>query len=391
MTTTNKNTSATPFTFDSLDLPCGKKVSVGDFIHTIFETVLGGNHKQVTGFVTCIVEEDGYCDCDGDPLVTDVKIMSLDGATTAIVGDHIVAVDSAGDAPAAVKSIAESVIAAERARADARAALESAECALKDANKELRSLSDRMRLASGQLDDGMIIRIAEDELADTDVTACYREALEYAIDSIGWRKPSAHAMFYDGKLRIVIEIASKRHDVRRASFCDLDYGEPCISDEQEALNTAKKLYHLAFYDNVRGKWTNGIPYERVTTNVCIRDKGVIACTYSITADVTDRTVDGIRKLVRNMISGVMSNVVDATLISVWDGEYEIGCKCLVDTDKMEIVSLGRYLYGNPDSASVKELDEQFVVMGDGRRFTVANPGDCGVTDKYGNGVVTIRL
>ena len=389
MITTNKNTSATQLTFDSLVLPCGERVSVGDFLRITFETVLGANRKQVTGFVTCIVEEDGYCDCDGDPLVTDIKIMSLDGATTTIVGDHIVAVDSAGDTPAAIKDIAESVIAAERARTDARAAIESAKCALKDANKELRSLSDMMRLASGQLDDGMIVRIAEDELADTDVVACYREDLEYAIDNIGWRKPSAHAMSYDGKLCVVIEIASKRHDVCRASFCDLDYGEPCISDEQEALSTAEKLYRLAFYNNVRGEWTNGIPYERVSANVYIRDKGIIACTYSITADITDRTVDGIRKLIRNMISGVMSDVVDATLISVWDGGDEIGCKCLVDTDRMEVVSIGRYLYGDPDSVGMKELDEQFVVMGDGRRFTVANQGD--IIDKYGNGVVTFRL
>ena len=302
MTTTNKNTAATPLTFDSLNLPCGKRVSVGDFLRVTYETVLGVNRKQVTGFVTCIVEEDRYCDCDGDLSVTDIKIMSLDGATTTIVGDHIVAVDSAGDTPAAIKDIAESVIAAERARADARAAIESAKCALKDANKELRSLSDMMRLASGQLDDGMIVSIAEDELADTDVVACYREDLEYAIDNIRWRKPSAHAMSYDGKLCVVIEIASKRHGIRRASFCDLDYGEPCISDEHEALSTAEKLYRLAFYDNVRGKWTNGIPYERVNTNVYIRDNGIIACTYSITADVTDRTVDGIRKLTRNMIN-----------------------------------------------------------------------------------------
>lgn len=391
MTTTNKNTAAPQLTFDNINLPCGKKVSVGDFIHATFETVLGGNHKQITGFVTCIVKEGGYCDCDGDPLVTYVKLMSFDGATTTIVSDHIVTVDSAGDAPAAIKGIAESVIAAERARADAREALETAECALKDANKELRSLSDRMRLASGQLDDGMIVRIAEDELADTNVTACYREDLEYAIDSIGWRKPSSHAMSYDGKLCLVIEIASKRHDVCRASFCDLDYGEPCISDEQEALSTAEKLYRLAFYDNVRGKWTNGIPYERVSANVYIRDKGIIACTYTITADISDRTVDGIRKLVRDMISGVMSDIVDATLISVCDGGDEIGCQCLVDTDKMEIVSLGRYLYGEPNSAGANELHKQFVVMGDGRRFTVANPGDCGVEDDYGNGVVTIRL
>ena len=78
-------------------------------------------------------------------------------------------------------------------------------------------------------------------------------------------------------------------------------------------------------------------------------------------------------------------------MSDWDGGDKSWCKCLVDTNKMEIVSLGRCLYGDPDSVGVKELDKQFVVMGDGRCFTVASPGDCGVEDKYGNCIVTIRL
>lgn len=83
----------------------------------------------------------------------------------------------------------------------------------------------------------------------------------------------------------------------------------------------------------------------------------------------------------------MSNVVDAVFVSVWDGGDEISCDCLVDLDEMRVVSLGKYLCGSPD-ADVETLDEQYVVLNTGQRFTAASIDEYDAYDRYGNGIVT---
>ena len=83
---------------------------------------------------------------------------------------------------------------------------------------------------------------------------------------------------------------------------------------------------------------------------------------------------------------IFTGKVDATFVSVWDGGDEVSCECVVDLDEMRVVSLGRYLCGSPD-ADVDVLDEQYVVLADGTRYTAASTGDTDTYDEYGNGIM----
>lgn len=83
---------------------------------------------------------------------------------------------------------------------------------------------------------------------------------------------------------------------------------------------------------------------------------------------------------------IFTGKVDATFVSVWDGGDEVACECVVDLDEMCVVSLGRYLCGSPDD-DVDVLDEQYVVLCDGTRYTAASADDTDAYDEYGNGIV----
>lgn len=81
-----------------------------------------------------------------------------------------------------------------------------------------------------------------------------------------------------------------------------------------------------------------------------------------------------------------ANVQNATSTSVWDGNYAITCECIVDMDSIVVLSFGEYICGSPDD-DVDTLEEEYVELENGVRYTAANTYDWSVTDRYGNGIV----
>ena len=135
-------TDTVPHAFDRLVLPCDKEVCVGDFVHVTYDIFVYGDdeRRETTGFVTGIIEDDGYCECGEEHRLVDIKLMSLDGETYTIASAHIIDVDSVKyEASDAVMSVVASAISSEKKHADARAALVSVE-------RKLRALPDSVVL-----------------------------------------------------------------------------------------------------------------------------------------------------------------------------------------------------------------------------------------------------
>lgn len=298
----------TPHALDSLVLSGGKKMFVGDFLHIAYEPFHHGHsygRRDVTGFVTCIVEYDGHCECGEEHRLVDIKVMTLDGETDTIVSAHVIDIDSVEyEVSDAVMSVVASVISTEKKLADARATLVSAE-------RRLRTLPDDMRLASGKLDDKLIARIAEEELTDALISKCLRSDFKRVVDDLDWRAPTAHAQVSDGRLCAYIEFESGEGDAFRAPFCTDYDGEPYVYDQDEdALLVAEKLYRLAFHDDSRDEWVSGAPYERLHTSAWVKDRydGIISLKCWLpSVDITDCSEDGVRKLARDIATMFMSD------------------------------------------------------------------------------------
>ena len=301
-------TDTIPHALYSLDLPCGKKVTIGDFLHIAYEPFHHGyscGRRDVTGFVTCIVEDEVRCECGKEHRLVDIKIMTLDGENDTIASAHIIDVDSVEyEASDAVMSVVASVISTEKKQVDARASLVSAE-------RKLRTLPDDMRLASGKLDDKLIARVAEEELTDALISKCLRSDFKRVVDDLDWCAPSIHVQVSEGRLCAYIEFESGKGDAFRAPFCTDYDGEPYVYDQDEdALFVAEKLYRLAFHDDSRDEWTSGVPYERLHTSAWVKERydGVISLKCWLpSVDVADRTEDGIRKLARDIVTMSMSD------------------------------------------------------------------------------------